>query len=293
MIWVEKKMIKREYFPSGELILKKEDFSDLTSPATILMKWTDDKDLFHLWLVKKELDKRKINAILEIAYMPYARMDRENDFYSETLSYTCDFINSLKFEMVYINDPHSEVTLEKCERAEDVYYTDYLVNSAKKFLNWDYSKDFICFPDGGAFSKYTKLTTFKKILSLSGDFCFDFIKERDFKTGKIIGHKPSFGWQKPTEKSKILIIDDVCSRGGTYVSIADSLNGMGIFDIHLVVSHLEYNVLNGEIIYGDKIKSVWTTNSLFEKFGWETKDKLHIVDVYPNNDEGVAKKEEL
>ena len=90
----------------------------------------------------------------------------------------------------------------------------------------------------------------------------------------------------PWEKDKnILIVDDICSRGGTFYYSAKALKEYGVGDIYLYVSHLENSVHDGDMIKSGLIKKVFSTNSIYRKKigadGLEVNaDKIEILDIF-------------
>ena len=64
---------------------------------------------------------------------------------------------------------------------------------------------------------------------------------------------------------RVLIVDDICSRGGTFYTIAKQLiNRFGEnIDIYLAVAHCETNVFNGELIKDNSpIYKIFTSDSI-------------------------------
>ena len=59
---------------------------------------------------------------------------------------------------------------------------------------------------------------------------------------------------------KVIIRDDICSYGGTFVAAAKELRKRGVEEIILVVTHCENNILKGEVF--DYIDRVFTTDSI-------------------------------
>lgn len=90
------------------------------------------------------------------------------------------------------------------------------------------------------------------------------IKKRDWETGQIQGLDVAGSVHK-IEDSKILIIDDICSRGGTFYHSAKKLKELGAKEIYLYVSHCENTILEGELLTSGLIEKVYTTNSIFTK----------------------------
>ena len=64
----------------------------------------------------------------------------------------------------------------------------------------------------------------------------------------------------PEGTKKVIIRDDICSYGGTFVAAAKELRKRGVEEIILVVSHCENNILKGEVF--DHIDRVFTSDSI-------------------------------
>ena len=90
------------------------------------------------------------------------------------------------------------------------------------------------------------------------------LKRRDWETGKIEGLDVA-GNVGDIAGKDILIVDDICSRGGTFYFAAKKLKELGANNVYLYVSHCENTILNGEVLNGDLVKRVYTTDSIFTK----------------------------
>ena len=77
----------------------------------------------------------------------------------------------------------------------------------------------------------------------------------------------------PKEKFNALIIDDICSYGGTFYYSAKKLKELGADKIYLYVTHCENNILNGELLKDNLIEKVFTTESIFT----ESNKKIEII----------------
>jgi phosphoribosylpyrophosphate synthetase len=73
----------------------------------------------------------------------------------------------------------------------------------------------------------------------------------------------------------VLIVDDICSRGGTFYHSAKALKEAGAANISLYITHCENTILEGEIFTSGLIQRVYTTDSL--EHCDELKEKLHYV----------------
>ena len=86
---------------------------------------------------------------------------------------------------------------------------------------------------------------------------------RNFATGEIIDHELVITGMAAPER--VLIVDDLCSRGGTFYSMANQLLqrfGERV-DIYLAVGHCEKNVFNGELVKDSSpIRTIFTSDSI-------------------------------
>ncbi len=192
------------------------------------------------------------DIVLDMPYIPNARMDRvKNADEVFTLKYFAKFINDLKFKKVRVYDPHSNVSEALIDNIEVVSHIPLIDEVMKKTL-FDTDRDILFYPDGGCAKKYEN--TFL-MPYLKGD------KKRDWRTGKIEGLE--LIGNVPSDKFNVLIIDDICSRGGTFLHSAKKLKENGAGDIYLYITHCENTILEGELISSGLIKKIFTTDSIF------------------------------
>ena len=60
----------------------------------------------------------------------------------------------------------------------------------------------------------------------------------------------------------VLIVDDLCSKGGTFIASAELIKKAGAKRVCLYVSHCEDAIFNGKILKTDFVDMVYTTNSI-------------------------------
>lgn len=199
-----------------------------------------------------------LQMVLFMPYMPNARMDRQKDFIGEvhTLKYFCKFINDLNFDAVYVLDPHSDVT--------STLLNHVVVCSSKPYVDEviaEYKPDVLFFPDRGAYKRYGN-EDYGDIPRLYGE------KVRDWKSGEILDYRiinPAEGSFELSAKTRVLIIDDLCSYGGTFMAAAKELKKKGNPTIALWITHCEENIHNGHIFEPNSpIDHVYTTDSLLQ-----------------------------
>jgi ribose-phosphate pyrophosphokinase len=73
----------------------------------------------------------------------------------------------------------------------------------------------------------------------------------------------------------VLIIDDICSYGNTFVKAAEAIEAAGAVCISLYITHCEDVISKGDIFKKDIFENVFTTNSLIRSE--ETNSKLTII----------------
>jgi ribose-phosphate pyrophosphokinase len=274
MIRLNGKPLEFKQFPNGEIMLDINDVDDYVFCNEVVMvdfRFETNADLFELLILKKYLDDTcKKSKGLFIAYMPYSRMDRVSEAYAFTLKFVADFINSLNFDKVLIGEPHSDVTPALINRSLVSHYIKYLLPIAEREIGFDPAVDYIYWPDVTAEKRYSKITSNpNQIIGM---------KERDFKTGKITGLK-TYGEIKGV-KPKVIMVDDLCSRGGTFIMGARMLKEQGAGDIYLVVGHCESTIFDGEILTTDLIKKVYTTNSIIPLQNAKEDSKIFTKDIF-------------
>lgn len=243
----KKFLVEQNHFPDGTLLLKIESID--WNKITITWLYENDAELFTIiCLAKKAKEKSLI-----LPYIPHARQDRvkskEDTF---TLKYFAEVINSLGFNKVFVLDPHSSVS----EALIDNIVVEHPIKYVKQTINQIGEENLtIFYPDEGAMKRYSTMF----------DLPYAFgIKKRDWATGQIQGLDVS-GMTDLIKDRKILIVDDICSRGGTFYHSAKKLKELGAKEIYLYISHCENTILEGEVLTSGLIEKVFTTNSIFTK----------------------------
>jgi ribose-phosphate pyrophosphokinase len=239
-------------YPDGTLLIK-DNNCIFNNDVEITWHYESDNELFALMCLAKHFKNKCKTISLKMPYCPNSRMDRvktDEDIF--TLKYFAELINSLNFDNVYILDPHSYVS-EALFNNLHVQVPKYFI---EKSIIHSKSKNFIMFyPDEGAMKRYSGLA--------SKPYAFG-IKKRNWETGKIEGLDVAGSVDKIAGKD-ILIVDDICSRGGTFYHSAKKLKELGANKIYLYVTHCENTILEGDLLTSGLVEKVYTTNSIFTK----------------------------
>lgn len=253
MIKINGNIIEQNHFPDNTLFLKLDPLYS-TDPLDINWHYENDAELFTLICIVKYYNRPKAKT-LTLTYLPHARMDRvKNPEDVFTLKYFCEVINSLKFNAVFVLDVHSNVSLALLD---NVYQLEVMPHIDRALDQVDCGRTCIFYPDEGAMKRYSGMIPYP--------YAFG-IKRRNWETGVIEGLDIM---NKEVVKGKdVLIIDDICSKGGTFYHSAKALKEAGAANIYLYVSHLEKTVFLGDLwasMTGPEplVKCIYTANPLF------------------------------
>lgn len=264
MILVNGEEYEYRYFPDGTQLVRADYCKTSSTDPVVSVKWIyefDEEFLTLYFLIRHIKEQEKKRVVLSIPYLPNARMDRvkaKNDIF--TLKYFCDLINSLECEEVIVRDVHSNVSLALLNNV----YGESMDRTYCRLFNEiaNVSSNFIMYYlDEGASKRYSDI--------LQKEYLFG-VKERDWDTGKI--KSVNVVGNIPKEPFDVVIVDDICSYGGTIYYSAKKLKELGADRIFVYVTHCENSVLYGK--FGEEglplldtglIEKLYTTDSIFTK----------------------------
>ena len=240
-------------FPDHSLLLKLDPDKMFDNRGAIKVEWLyeGDSELFTLICVKRHIDRHfsTREVVLDMPYIPHARMDRvKSDEDVFTLKYFAEVINSLNFKIVWVRDAHSNVSLALIDNVVDTGVEAYIRKAAELA-----GADAMFYPDEGAMKRYSD--------NSEKPYAFG-MKKRDWKTGQILG-LDIINAENIVGKD-VLIVDDICSRGGTFYHSAKALKAAGAKSVSLYVTHCEETITLGELAASDGlVDHVYTTESIF------------------------------
>jgi ribose-phosphate pyrophosphokinase len=241
--------VSQDRFPDGTLhMTAPKDSLFKNSNVDIYWKYNNDAELFSLICLRKHYADCK-NVTLYMPYCPHARMDRvkgTTDVF--TLKSFADVINSLDFTKVVIYDAHSNVTPALIDRVENRPNTMFV---ERTLLDIGDDNLVMYYPDEGAMKRYSE--------NCQRPYSFG-MKRRNWETGKILG--VDIINREIVKDKNILIVDDICSKGGTFYHSAQALKDAGAADIYLFITHCEDSIFKGSLLESGLIKHIYTTDSL-------------------------------
>lgn len=262
-------------FPNSELNLQLDN-SIFNKSYDIILKWHKDKDFMELYFLVNYLKQLNVfnncNGLI-LPYLPYSRMDRIENNNMFSLKYIANFINQFCFKNVFTLEPHSDKSLQLIKNIQPIYSSIQMLYNYIEQLNEDIT---IVFPDKGAYDRYSKLINEQYINQIfNSNYNIQYCdKERDFKTGKIKDIQ-----LKTHEKihNRVIIIDDLCSKGGTFVGCKNAIlkNNPDVKYFDLIITHVEFDSIErGPIFKHNNDQSDVKFN------------KLIITDSMMNNERG-------
>lgn len=252
MIFINGQSFGNEYFGNKEAIYKEVD---LRSDINIIdFYFEDNGDIANMLMAVGYIKEEKPLSSIDIIfyYLPYSAMDRKINDQIFSLKIFAHIINAQGFRRVYVLDAHNmEVTMDLIYNVEFLDINTYVKEAIQKF-----NPDVLYFPDKGALAKYPKLLVDYGLPIIHGN------KVRDLNNrGKITSYETITDGVNIKGK-RVLIIDDICRKGGTFVAAATELKKLGVSDIGLYVSHCEAGIFEGKLLEKDSdISAVYTTNS--------------------------------
>lgn len=244
-------------FHGGEVNFKFEN--DLSqrgiTEATIQVQIRNSDDVMALLMATAALRDFGVTDIsLEMPYVPYGRQDRVCNV-GEALSIKVftDLINTQNYKEITIFDPHSDVqTALLNAKVRDSY--DFVHEAYHKIPNTDIDgtmlPPIVIAPDAGASKKVSKLAE-----RLNKEFV-QAVKTRDPETRELSGVEV-YG---DVEGRNCVIIDDICSGGGTFIGLGKKLKELGAKNLYLIVSHAEGEWGINRV--AETFEMIYTTNSM-------------------------------
>jgi len=249
--------ISHGLFPDGAVWLKVT--GELPSFAQVMrIRVAAMRDMNDFMLLAQLVDAvRHVTDIvvshLELAWLPWARQDRHmvpGDSFA--LKVFAAQLNLLNFDKVFILDPHSDAAAAAINHCVVIPQEKCLVQSHTLRRAIAQGELMLVAPDAGALKKIhnvAKATGASSWATLT--------KERDVATGQLTGFALVAG---DVAGKNLLIVDDLCDAGGTFIGSAQVLREAGALSVSLYVTHgifskgVEHLLTNG-------IDTIYTTTS--------------------------------
>ncbi len=236
-------------FPDGtSQVWKIEDLPNWTELSIVEIVWAfeNEAELIHVCQLARLVNEEITDVGTIIApYLPYARQDKSvangQSFALETAK---RILNAAGIQRIITFDAHSKshgiVSLSPVEFHKSIF-----------------SHDVVCFPDKGAAERYGNTEAFGKAPIIHCE------KIRNQGTGEITGLKVVGGTPEILTDKKVLIVDDICDGGMTFIKVAEALQSFQPKQVDLAVSHGIFSK-GKDVLYTAGIREIFTTNSLLK-----------------------------
>ena len=235
-------------FPDGTSQIWKLDDSIMSNENEnyILWMFESEAELIHVCQIAQLCYEAFDSSVdLICPYLPYGRQDK-------------DVLNTQSFALTTFKEILYHAGITRIEAFDPHSATD-MVYPAKFTTPADFHKyvinkgehDLICYPDEGAALRYAGKGSLPHVFAK---------KTRNQLTGEITGLTILTNGQNITG-AKVLIIDDICDGGMTFIKVADALQVYKPKQIDLAVSHGLFSK-GKDVLHQAGIKNIYTTNSL-------------------------------
>lgn len=236
-------------------VWKVPQVDNIKEEDNIYIYWVFEQEAEFIWLMQLSMLIR-YPIIYIIPYLPYARQDNFTRQDNKVFNDRC--FASVVFQKLFRSLFNLEDTLHILD-VHSVRSYEYIDDCDGKVINhipydkikraFDESKsNLMLLPDFGAFNRYYQAVSHK------ATHC---IKDRDQATGKI--NSITLPDDVDFKNKKVLIVDDICDGGGTFIEIAKQLNERGVMSINLYVTH-DLHTKGKQILFDAGIACIYRTD---------------------------------
>lgn len=169
--------------------------------------------------------KLRLGSQLRISYLPNARADRVfNKGDTEPLRMFNGLLGNLwlLYNDVYVEDAHNPKAIHP--KLENISGASLWADKLKRK-----GYDYIITPDSGAVERCSELSKAIGVATLQGE------KKRSLVDGSI--ERIGLCQQQDLSGLKVVVFDDICDGGGTFIPYAKEARAMGAVQVDLVVTH--------------------------------------------------------
>ena len=234
-------------YPDGTQYVKITEFSD-----QLEFRINSYSDLWILRQIKDVCDHNHQEVNLHIGCLFDAQADRRfNSDESSGLKLVCEFINLMNFKSVSVFHPHNPEVVEALLDNVEIIDNSLFINNV--LFKIDFANTILFSTDAGGFKPLMKLAN---KLQWDGEV-YAASKSRKYEDGKskLVQEidRQDFGGKD------ILIIDDLCVYGGTFIGLANMLRERNCGKLYLAVSHMTVTTPNPLLF--KSFDKVFITNS--------------------------------
>lgn len=258
---------ERVKYPDGGVYVKVSDFAN----PIITERINTYEDLFFIKSLKEVCDYNGVeDVVLNIPCLFQQQHDRrfsENESFE--LKIVADFINSCHFKKVNVYHPHSDVSQIAINNFKAIDNREFVI----KVLEDIARTPILLSTDAGSYKWINKLAD---VIEFPGEV-YGANKSRDLVTHKLtqVIDRQDF------EGKDIIVLDDLCVFGGTFVGLAKLLKERNVGKLYLGVSHITVQNPNKELetLY----EKIYCVNTKYDTYD------LSNIKVFDFNQLGIFK----
>lgn len=259
-------------YPDGTQYVKVVEFLD-----ELVFNINSYEDLWTLNQIKDVYNHNQKEVGLYIPCLLDAQADKRfNSDESSGLKLVCEFINSMKFKYVKVFHPHNAEVVEALLNNVIIIDNSEFV---KEIIHTNRFDDIVLFSsDAGGFKPLMKLAD---KIQWKGEV-YGASKSRKYEDGKskLIQEID----RQDFNGKDILIIDDICVYGGTFLGLAKMLKERNCGKLYLAVSHITLNMPNPELfVLYDKVFTTGSKNKIYINENFESPENLLTNYIFKSN----------
>lgn len=227
--WTVDSTLEAFTFPGGEAHVKgSEDFGHEVDYQLADLRGADSHELFQLAMWSDACKRRYERTVLILPYLPGARADKGSPRGGAVYA---EFIGGLHLDQIITLDPHSPFMPNRLDFGPGYLSIFPVERIIKRELgdrgdHYDHPYVGVIAPDKGAIDRAQRAA---KVLNVP---LFKAEKTRNFETGKLT----AFTCEELPATGKLLIVDDICDGGGTFIGLAEA-TGLRRERLDLWVTH--------------------------------------------------------
>lgn len=260
------------------------------APAQFTHRINSYEDLWHLNQKVELCNYHGFEPVVTIPNLLDAQADRRfSHDQSSGLKLVCQFLNNMKATF-NIFHPHNQEVVEALIDDVSIMSNEYLVKNVLSRIGVSAPKDGLrldgdCYnvpnlvlmsADAGGFKPLMK--TVKEINWSGGIETACKSRSKDGVMEQVVAREDFKG-------QDVLIIDDMCVGGGTFIGLAKMLKERNVGNLYLLVSHMTVQYLKNPELF-DLFEHIYTSNSKFDKYwipdsdGHKSPKNLSVISLF-------------
>lgn len=194
-------------FPGGEWSIRRTGDLDTTQDLVVDVRGSGTDDLVRAGIAASFARHAGMRTVLLLPYLPAARSDHDEVMGAEVYA---RLVNGFAFDHVVAIDPHSSFSAGLYDHLTIADHTPFVTAAAR---TWQDRTDAV---SGVIAADKSGSLHAASIATALGVPMFQALKHRDPATGGLTG----FSVEPLPASGQLLVVDDICDGGGTFLGLA-------------------------------------------------------------------------